>query len=71
MPLIAAPEIIEKDTLSVQIPKDLIDQLGIYAKLIKASRAHIVGEALRLTFERDRDFQAHLRNGHSSNGSAA
>ena len=61
MPLIAAQRATpEKDALSVRLDRALHEQLKAYAEFIASSKDHVISQALRHVFHRDKDFAAWL-----------
>lgn len=51
----------EKQVVNIRLPQDIANQLALYARFIDSGREHVVSEALRLVFEKDKDFTAWMK----------
>jgi hypothetical protein len=61
---------VPKQTLSIRIDPELKNLLDKYCCFIQSGRHHVVAQALRLAFERDREFQEWLKNDRPAQGAS-
>ena len=57
MPLIPSQPKRNREALTVKLDKTTIDELKLYAEFIDSTQEHVVNEALRLTFKKDKEFE--------------
>jgi len=56
MPLIPAQLIVEKETLSLRLDRDVHERLKQYAAFIQSPKDYVIGQALRRLFDKDHEF---------------
>ena len=61
MPLIPAQLIVEKDTLSLRLDRDVHERLKHYAAFIQSPKDYVIGQALRRLFDKDHEFTEWLK----------
>jgi len=61
MPLIPAQLIVDKDTLSLRLDRDVHERLKQYAAFIQSPKDYVIGQALRRLFDKDHEFTEWLK----------
>ncbi|MGA2436078.1 MAG: hypothetical protein ABSG25_12410 [Bryobacteraceae bacterium] len=61
MSLIRQQQRNEKQVVNIRLPQDIANRLALYSRFIESGRDHVIGEALRLVFERDKEFTAWMK----------
>ncbi len=61
MSLIRQQQRNEKQIVNIRLPQDIGNQLVLYSRFIESGRDHVISEALRLVFEKDKEFAAWMK----------
>jgi hypothetical protein len=61
MPLIRQQQRNEKQVVNIRLPQDIGTQLALYARFSDSGRDHVISEALRIVFEKDKEFAAWMK----------